>query len=404
MKAKKYFVILIMLIVLTTSTMSYARDKRDKPYPSTSNALHVTLTKHLDPLKAESGVIVVTVRNMTDAALYLPKPFTPLYTPQDHLMNKIFQVFGEDGKEAKFIGRFIRPLQDNPNDYYGRIEPGQAISHEVDLATDYDLSKGGSYQITYQQPFVRHIKMDENGQIAGHDEFAPESSLDIWVNASLVLKKSAEIVRPLTDGTSQVCLQDKQDVIDDAKQNVLPWTKKAKEHLNNLYYNEPEIDGSGTTVYSPKIRQDAAYEEWFGTPDNNTPGEDLPWNYAEYVDADDFVMFGAVSNIISRYGGEKYECGCGEGYENTAAWAETQKNLIHICDKFFTLPREYGRGDSQLLTLIHELSHFPGSYGPETVDYAYGMESARTLVGTDRHKAVRNGDNLMYFIGTVNIQ
>lgn len=124
----------------------------------------------------------------------------------------------------------------------------------------------------------------------------------------------------------------------------------------------------------------------------------------EYYYVDDFVMFGSISKIISKYGNEKYECGCGPGYEDTAAWSETPKGLIHVCEKFFTLPKEYGRGDSQLLTLAHELSHFPGLWGEATLDYEYGMDKARELVKTNRKHAVYNGDNLMYFIDTINIQ
>ena len=155
METKNYLIALILLIASTVSATLYAQDKRNEPYPDTRNALQVTLAKHPDPLKADAGVIVVTVRNITDTALYLPKAFTPLYTPQDHLMNKVFNVFDGSGKEATFIGRFIRQISDNPSVHYGRIGPGQAISHEVDLAADYDLSKGGHYQVSYQQRFVR---------------------------------------------------------------------------------------------------------------------------------------------------------------------------------------------------------------------------------------------------------
>lgn len=81
-------------------------------------------------------------------------------------MGNVFDVEGADGRQAKFTGRFVRISPINPSHYFVRLDPGQSLSHDLDLAVDYDLSVGGRYTVRYSQDFVVNVKMDGAGEIA----------------------------------------------------------------------------------------------------------------------------------------------------------------------------------------------------------------------------------------------
>lgn len=81
-------------------------------------------------------------------------------------MGNLFDVEDAEGHQAKFTGRFVRISPVNPSHYFARLDPGQSLSHDIDLAADYNLSVGRRYTVRYSQDFVVNVKMDEAVEIA----------------------------------------------------------------------------------------------------------------------------------------------------------------------------------------------------------------------------------------------
>lgn len=65
---------------------------------------------------------------------------------------------------------------------------------------------------------------------------------------------------------------------------------------------------------------------------------------------------------------------------------------IFLCNKFFTAP-QYGK-DSQVGTLLHEISHLVGT----THDHQYGQDNCLTLATTNPAQAMDNADNYEYYL------
>jgi len=128
--------------------------------------LSVQIDSHWQQSRSASNRITVTIRNVSDRAVYLPRHRTPLFTPENHLMGNLFEVTGDDGASARFIGRYVRISPVDPSTYFERIDPGQSLSHDVDLAADYDLSSGRHYTVRYSQAFARDVNLDARGEIA----------------------------------------------------------------------------------------------------------------------------------------------------------------------------------------------------------------------------------------------
>jgi hypothetical protein len=149
---------------------------------ATGPNIDVQIVAHSRDATSPSSVITVLIRNVGNVPVYLPKPFTPLMTPDDHLMNNFFQVTS-NGVQARFIGRAIRISPDNPDHYFSRLDPGQSASHDTDLAMDYDLSAGGVFEVRYEQGFSTKYSQNEFGEIISdsHDQLSEVAQ--IWVRA-----------------------------------------------------------------------------------------------------------------------------------------------------------------------------------------------------------------------------
>ncbi|QWT22344.1 hypothetical protein KPL74_10130 [Bacillus sp. NP157] len=125
---------------------------------------------------APSSVVTVTIRNIGNVPAYLPKPFTPTVTPDGHLQNNLFDVRDRTGQPAPFIGRYVKVIPDDPDTYYLKLLPGQFVTHDLDLAADYDLSRGGVFSAAYEQRFTTEVRQDARGEITSK-EFVQKSEI-----------------------------------------------------------------------------------------------------------------------------------------------------------------------------------------------------------------------------------
>lgn len=126
--------------------------------------LEVSLEDASRPSMWSNGTISVMLKNNGKSTIYLPRVHTPLYTPENHLMNNVFKVVDERGDAAKFIGRHVRVLPEDGGSYYGRLAPGETLSHEVDLTADYKLLPGTRYELSYEQSYAYGYSQEDGGR------------------------------------------------------------------------------------------------------------------------------------------------------------------------------------------------------------------------------------------------
>jgi len=115
--------------------------------------LVVRLSKPNSLAARESGRVIVSITNKSSRILLLPRVRTPLFNPDDHLMNNFMTVLDANGKQAKFIGRFVTLVFEAKDYFYVAIHPGQTLHKEIDLAQDYDLRAGGVFHVSYAQDY-----------------------------------------------------------------------------------------------------------------------------------------------------------------------------------------------------------------------------------------------------------
>jgi hypothetical protein len=365
-----------------------------------------TLQVHIDGQALQGAVssnqLTVTIRNVSDHPVYLPRHRTPLFTPDGHLMGNVFEVTDQQGRPATFIGRYVRISPVNPSHFFVRIDPGQMLSHHLDLAADYDLTAGGRYRVRYSQDFVRTIETDASGEIANSSDAVEVSNTEeIVADKGMALLKRNEAS---AIGIGATCTANQMNIVAAARGAAPGLTMKALHALEGLFEVKEGKDDVGNKTYTGQIRADNAYTYWFGLPENRGQAYLSRPSYTNYwKDNDDFVMIKSVNAIYLRVGAESYLCGCSSEYSpETAAWTNTSNSTINLCDRFFALPGSNGPYDSKLLTLVHEYSHFVDWRESSTGDYAYGMSGAHNLTTKNRKNAVRNADNVTYYVGTFN--
>jgi hypothetical protein len=155
---------------------------------SSQQDLEVTLSRPTSTTNSESGIVFVTIKNNSPEPILMPIQWAPLSGPGGRLMGPVFVVIDASGKEANYKGLAFRLIRDSshPETLYTRIEAGQTMSGEVNLAQEYDLKAGGAYRVSYKQYYGSLALLDENSGTYDTQHFAQSNVLDIWVNSSLI--------------------------------------------------------------------------------------------------------------------------------------------------------------------------------------------------------------------------
>lgn len=370
-------------------------------WASEGNQIDVQIIAHSQGPDRPSSVVTVLIRNLGSGPVFIARALSPLVTPQGHLMTNIFEVHSADGGETKFIGRHVRVSPVNPSTFFIKIDPGQSASHDMDLAADYDLSRGGAFVIRYDQSYSTNYHMNDEGEIDSdlHFQSSEIATINVSQETASAISKSFAFA-PASDPAQQ-CTAAQKDIIGQAMWTGNPIVYAAQQGIESLYSVKENPDPSGYPTYQGQLTQDNAYTYWFGAPVNNTAIHYAEPSYTDFWKTDDdYVMMRFMNSVFLRAGTGSVMCGCDPvDYPDTAAWTEDENLVVHYCDKFFALKMINGTSDSQVLTVIHELSHFIDMWGPGTGDYAYGQSGSNALTVSNRAKAVRNADNLMYYIG-----
>lgn len=138
--------------------------------------------------------------------------------------------------------------------------------------------------------------------------------------------------------------------------------------------------------YETKDQQEAnRFVKWFG-----------PINAQSLATVRDRVIYPMVRQLENK--SVTIECGgndCERGdfaYVTAPGAGLGNEIIIHLCQAFFTAPL-YGT-DSQVGTLLHEISHLVGN----TEDHRYQQEDCLKLARNNPAKAMNNADNYQYYL------
>ncbi len=343
-------------------------------------------TSHSAPLPI---IISVTMSNIGDGPLFLYRKETPFGTNDSHLASDQFRVRDSQGALAHFIGQ--RSYWGAPRfSHFMLLQPGQSVQKDIDLTSEYDFGNGGAFALK----FVMNL---------GHEPSPEESTAEEL--AAFVASKQAEVEsneivvivdHPIADLGSRsngaICTGPQNDAIESAKRLA---HRRAFEAIQVLWkvYSRP----LGEIAYSYHRKQ--RYVRWFGEvgPEEPVKGE-AGWEGSlnhEAVGAVDAVYMRSAdlpSNQLSP------TCGCpGEPPETKAKVEDRNPYHAQFCDSYFALPED-GVWTTRTSVMAHELSHFYDRYQSGRSDYVYSKPLAEQLARDDRWKAVRNADNVEFFI------
>ena len=355
-----------------------------------------------DSLSArESGRVIVSITNKSSRVLLLPRVKTPLFNPDDHLMNNFMTVLDANGKQAKFIGRFVTLVFEAKHYFYVAIQPGQTLDREIDLAQDYDLRAGGVFRVSYVQDYGETDLYES-------DDYAPYKSasneLTIFISKALIrtnAKTGAERIRY----TPPKCDIEELAAISRAVYNAAWWNYEAWNLLADnidIEEREEEVEGRPITLVRWGMKATPDYVFWFGEPDRDEGFAEELLGYPDH-NRTDFKPLGVVSAVWDALFSTPFHCGCDPAkYDDrqTLAWANQSEGAINYCKAFFSAPPD--RPSGQSITVLHEISHLLSDPNLVTSDYAYGRKQAHALSLSNRTQATRNADNYNFYIEAIN--
>lgn len=389
--ALKWSVPLLFLLAITDAGAAIQQSSRTSP-------LEVVISHPASSTEAEAGIVVITITNHSASPILMPIQRTPISRPnKKQQMGAVLVVTDAAGHQVRFTGSFIDFVSSiTPrSDMYMRIEPGQAISGEIDLSLDYDLKAGGVYHVSYEQAYggVALLKGDTYAK-----DSIRSNTLDIWVNTSLTGAKSLSFIAPQDNGERE-CTAEENNQLEASKSTAITWLGNAWM-TSQSFYVETHTDTDPVT-YNAKLMSDDLYTIWMGTPANDlqpaTGGRNLSdpdvWN-----DVDFLPLHLAYANTV-RMPQVSFKCGCPSGDAPIkAAEAHTTTSYeIVVCNIFFNIA-----DDDRAVTLIHKVSHFTDALAPMTQDYANGMAPARDLARNNHAQAVLNSDSFAYWVQALN--
>jgi peptidyl-Lys metalloendopeptidase len=317
-----------------------------------------------------SGAGVVEFRITNNGNQELKVPYYEL--PSGSGEGRMFQVL-QNGKPATYLGAVVKRPAPTDADMV-TFAAHETKVFQVELAKDYDLSRGGDYTVAFQST-LGHARTANGRKVTGENgRMASLRSAPVllWVDAGSALKQqSAGKVsgqgKPGSGGT----------VVDG---------------VTYVGCSATQITGGGAAVtqaraYSQNARDyfashsapTARYTTWFGA-----------YTSTRFTTATNHYI--AIDNALDQSGGQvKINCGCNQNYY--AYVYPTKPYEIFVCKAFWAAPN--AGTDSRGGTLIHETSHFNVTAG--TDDVVYGQSGAKSLAISDPDQALNNADSHEYF-------
>ena len=349
--------VLATALIAATSFAFAARQGHDAPL---KNPLAVGLFADAARTGSFMGTVQVKVTNNSGEIVRVPYYLLP-GSDED----AVFQIH-RGGERVAYIGKIVKrgPASDEE---LVTFQPHETKVFSVNLANNYDLSRGGSYSVSYHSTldFARTAQGRRITDSAGRAATLASAPLSVYVDE----RNPLEVLKPRPPGGSVVyqngvgyaaCSTTQINGASAAISQARSYSENSKNYLN-----------AGTA--GPR------YTTWFGVY-NSTRYNTAKSHFA----AIDTAMDQSNNNII-------IDCSCNQSYY--AYVYPTQPYRIYVCRAFWSAPT--GGTDSKGGTLIHEMSHFNAVAG--TDDHVYGQSGAKSLAISNPNNAVDNADNHEYF-------
>lgn len=363
--------------------------------------LEVRLSSPASLTARESGKVIVSITNKSSRVLLLPRLRTPLFNPDDHLMNNFIDLQDANGKTPKFIGRHVSVSFEAKDYFYAAIQPGQTLEKEIDLAQDYDLRAGGLFRVSYIQDYGE-TDLYKSDDYAAYK--SPSNELTIFVSAALLRTNIGPSARK-SAYVQPECRFDQLIAIWAATSKASLWNYQAwlalTESIEIEEHDETDENGELIALARFRIKATPDYTFWFGEPEHSGKfAERLSGNF-DYHQTD-FRPLGVVHAVGQALRFTPFRCGCDPAkYDRgSLAWSNQTDGVINYCEAFFDAP--LGRSSGQAITVIHEVSHLLSDPNLVTSDYVYGRKDAHALSTGNRTQATRNADNYNFYIEAVN--
>jgi peptidyl-Lys metalloendopeptidase len=344
------------------------RQKRFLPWLVGSSLVLAACGSDVRDETDESGATSATTLGELEITLAAPEPFSAadepvsvnitISNPTDHEVRVLRRDVLVDGIDQPTLGV---DLDGAPVDYMGRIvnwgEPdadsylvlsaGESTSHTVDIATGYDLSVDGDYQVSF----------------AGD---GPAAVVQLYAEGRKFIIPSSEV--PTTYDV------DPSDGVGRVAQALLTGCNQAQtDQIRRSWGSARDLMTDVNGFFAQPAANGPRYNTWFGW------ANDYRWG----------VISSRYADITAALDYRDVDCTC---TRNIYAYVyPSSPYKIYVCNYFWSAPQN-GAADSQAGTFIHELSHFYG-----TGDYAYGQGACQTLAASDPITARANADNYEYF-------
>jgi peptidyl-Lys metalloendopeptidase len=314
-----------------------------------------------------AGVLEFRITNNSAQALKVPYWELPIGSGE----GRMFDVF-QGGKRATYLGALVKRTPASDADMV-EFEAYETRVFKVDLAKDYDLSRGGDYTVSFKSQLNGARTASGRKVTAADGRMAGLRSAPVllWVDGESALKQQASgnlkaSGKPGSGGTvvngiTYVgCSATQQTGAAAGMAQARAYSEEAKNYVN----------ANGATL---------RYTTWFGAA-TTTRLNTIKTHYAN-IDA-----------ALDQSGGQiKINCGCNQNYY--AYVYPTKPYEIFVCRAFWTAPTS--GTDSKGGTLIHETSHF--NIVAATDDNVYGQSGAKSLAISDPDAAVDNADSHEYY-------
>jgi peptidyl-Lys metalloendopeptidase len=314
-----------------------------------------------------SGAGAIEFRITNNSAETLKVPYWEL--PVGSGENRMFQVY-QDGRPATYLGAMVKRGRPTDADFV-TFAAYETKVFRVDLAEDYDLSRGGDFTVTFASQLAgthtaggRHV-VGANGRMAS----LRSAPVLLWVDGkSATSQKQATANKGRPGGGTNV------------------------GGVTYVGCSTTQITDAGNGVAQARLYSQGA-RDYFSS--HSSPTTRYTTCFVAYPSARFTTAtkhFVAIDNALDQSNGAiTINCGCNQNYY--AYVYPTKPYEIFVCKAFWTAPTV--GTDSKGGTLIHETSHFNVVAG--TDDVVYGQSGAKSLALSDPDGALNNADSHEYF-------
>lgn len=115
---------------------------------------HIEVSLRLANPGAPGAKVIVTLTNTGNSPAHIMKWDTPFPPSGGRLARSIFTVTDADGNNVRYLGSWVN-FGGLKMRAFQLIAPGEVLTKEVDLASEYDFKPGAAYTIGYRIDLTR---------------------------------------------------------------------------------------------------------------------------------------------------------------------------------------------------------------------------------------------------------